>query len=679
MPFFCLVLLAAAAVTAQTNTIVNYDFNSSTSYAVQPSFTGVGITCSGTSTEAFQTYSGIATTAAAFLQNATAGNALAMANSSGTNTKYFIFQLGGIDLSTYQSYKIYCQAQRSSTGAALITVAYSTNGSSYTNFATTYNVGTSFSDISIDLSSVSALNAASNIYIKLMVSGASSTGTFRLDNFEVQATKIITGGGGSGNGWVQSGSNVTTVYNVGIGTTTPAYPLDVVGNSRMNGNLTLNNLTSGGTVSTGNLSVTSFAGTGNRSLFATPSGAIGVSSGPSSSGSPNSCIPGAPQWSIGGDNITSLSLANKSIGTCDINDFVLKSNNVDRMWIKSNGSIGVNIQNPYANLHIVPAVLDTNYSVMRVVAQNGQVTVNGKGGLELFTSTLNVGKPFSIKSEDDNSGIQSEVLSTGIEGQTKVYCYNTTVAKPAFSVQGIDLTADAQDRLGSTFKIYGNQNGDVSSSGDISLYYNPGRKFLIYAGVPTDGGVNNIGANGAVKFSVNGGITSMTDRVEMGNPNMFGNSSSNSALKINVDASIPKAISIYPKTGTTIAGTETFVVYRDGTVGIGTALTNNPYSYKLAVNGTIGCKAFKVEINSSTWSDFVFDKNYKLMSLNDLEQFILKNKHLPNIPSNAEVDANNGVDVVDVESKLLQKVEELTLYIIQQQKEIEALKKSINK
>ncbi|MES2133454.1 MAG: hypothetical protein V4506_13990 [Bacteroidota bacterium] len=666
--------ICKAGLFAQTNSIINFDFNASSSYPVTPIFTETGITCSGTSTEAFQTYSGVATTAGAFLQNTTAGNAQAMANSSGTNTRNFVFQLGGSDLNTYQSYKLYFQAQRSSTGASVITVAYSTNGTSYTNLATTYNVTTSFSDIAVDLSAISAINASSSVYIKLMASGASSTGTLRIDNFEVQATKIISGGGtGTGNGWTLNGANVTTPYNVGIGTTNPAFPLDIVGNTNIAGNLT-----SSGSVAAANLSLSSLTGTGNRSLFVNSTGVVFAGTA-STASSPNSCIPGAPQWSIGGDNISSLGLSDKSLGTCDNNDFVLKANNTQRVWIKPNGSIGINTANPYANLHVFPAVLDTNYSVMRVVAQNGQVTVNGKGGLELFTSTLNVGKTFSIKSEDDNSGIQSEIFSTAIEGQTKLYCYNTTIAKPAFSVQGIDLTADAQDRLGTTFKIYGNQNGDVSSSRDMSLYYkgSSGGKFLIYDGVPSDGGLNGIGVNATAKFGINGMLTSMTDHVEIGNPSVFGNQASNSTLKIN-NAS-PKAISVFPKTGTTIASAEVFVVFADGTVGIGTPLTNNPYNYKLAVNGTIGCKAFKVEINSTAWSDFVFDKEYKLMPLKELETYINKNKHLPNIPSNAEVDANNGVDVVDVESKLLQKVEELTLYIIQQQKEIDELKKAITK
>lgn len=126
-------------------------------------------------------------------------------------------------------------------------------------------------------------------------------------------------------------------------------------------------------------------------------------------------------------------------------------------------------------------------------------------------------------------------------------------------------------------------------------------------------------------------------------------------------------------TNTTFAMT----VKANGSVGIGTLLSNNPNNYKLAVNGTIGCRELKVEISSTTWSDFVFQKNYKLMPLKDVEAFIIANQHLPNVPSNADVDSNGGINVAQMESKLLEKVEELTLYIIEQNKKIEALEKEV--
>jgi len=80
---------------AQTTTIVNYDFNSGSSYAGLTATLATNITSTATGTETFTTYSGTASGGSAFVANGTAGNAIAMANSSGTNTRYWTFQLGG--------------------------------------------------------------------------------------------------------------------------------------------------------------------------------------------------------------------------------------------------------------------------------------------------------------------------------------------------------------------------------------------------------------------------------------------------------------------------------------------------------------------------------------------------------------------------------------------------------
>ena len=81
-------------------------------------------------------------------------------------------------------------------------------------------------------------------------------------------------------------------------------------------------------------------------------------------------------------------------------------------------------------------------------------------------------------------------------------------------------------------------------------------------------------------------------------------------------------------------------------------------------------------MTTETWSDFVFDEHYKLPLLYIVEQSIHRNKHLPGIPSHSDVKAN-GIDLGEMNAKLLQKIEELTLYAIKQQKQIDALKKLV--
>ncbi|MBC34554.1 MAG: hypothetical protein CL663_00715 [Bacteroidetes bacterium] len=112
--------------------------------------------------------------------------------------------------------------------------------------------------------------------------------------------------------------------------------------------------------------------------------------------------------------------------------------------------------------------------------------------------------------------------------------------------------------------------------------------------------------------------------------------------------------------------------YFNGDIGIGTTDT---FGYKLAVNGTIGAKEIVVE-TTSAWPDYVFASDYELRSLDEVENYIEENQHLPDVPSAAEVE-ESGISLGEMNATLLQKVEELTLYIIQQQKELDALKKEV--
>ncbi|SCY50241.1 hypothetical protein SAMN02927916_2324 [Flavobacterium anhuiense] len=107
---------------------------------------------------------------------------------------------------------------------------------------------------------------------------------------------------------------------------------------------------------------------------------------------------------------------------------------------------------------------------------------------------------------------------------------------------------------------------------------------------------------------------------------------------------------------------------KGGNVGIGTL---NPDS-KLAVNGTIHSKEVKVDMTG--WSDFVFKKEYNLPTLEEVEKHIAEKGHLENIPSEKEV-LENGINLGEMNAKLLQKIEELTLYMIQMKKENESVKK----
>jgi hypothetical protein len=109
-----------------------------------------------------------------------------------------------------------------------------------------------------------------------------------------------------------------------------------------------------------------------------------------------------------------------------------------------------------------------------------------------------------------------------------------------------------------------------------------------------------------------------------------------------------------------------------GNVSIG---TSDPKGYKLAVNGNIRVREIKVENNN--WPDYVFTKDYQLPTLQEIETHIKEKGNLPGIPSAAEVKAD-GIDLGEMNAKLLQKIEELTLYLIEMKKENNNLTKRVS-
>ncbi|MFI5161974.1 MAG: hypothetical protein ACHQHN_11890 [Sphingobacteriales bacterium] len=111
----------------------------------------------------------------------------------------------------------------------------------------------------------------------------------------------------------------------------------------------------------------------------------------------------------------------------------------------------------------------------------------------------------------------------------------------------------------------------------------------------------------------------------------------------------------------------------NGNVGIGTSSTNG---YQLAVKGNVHAKQVNVDLNG--WSDYVFDKDYSLPKLSDIKAYIGKNHHLPDIPSEQEV-VKNGVDLGEMNKLLMKKVEELTLYLIEDHKKSREQEQKLNK
>lgn len=119
----------------------------------------------------------------------------------------------------------------------------------------------------------------------------------------------------------------------------------------------------------------------------------------------------------------------------------------------------------------------------------------------------------------------------------------------------------------------------------------------------------------------------------------------------------------------------TMVLKADGKVAIGT--TETPNDSKLYVKGSILSENVKVA-TFQNWPDYVFEKGYQLKSLSEVEKFIAENKHLPEVPSAKEVE-ENGISLPEMDAALLKKMEELTLYMIQQNKQMKTQQELMQK
>ncbi len=121
-----------------------------------------------------------------------------------------------------------------------------------------------------------------------------------------------------------------------------------------------------------------------------------------------------------------------------------------------------------------------------------------------------------------------------------------------------------------------------------------------------------------------------------------------------------------------VGGSDRLFVDGEGSVSIGT--TGTAAGYMLNVGGKVICEELKVQLEGN-WPDYVFEKKYELMPLDRLETFIKINKHLPKIPKATEVN-RDGIEIGEMQRLLTEKIEELTLYILDLRKEIELLKKA---
>jgi hypothetical protein len=112
----------------------------------------------------------------------------------------------------------------------------------------------------------------------------------------------------------------------------------------------------------------------------------------------------------------------------------------------------------------------------------------------------------------------------------------------------------------------------------------------------------------------------------------------------------------------------------NGTFIVKSQTTGNN-EFEVTESGTVHCRA--VDVDMGTIPDYVFSPDYQLLSLEELDAFIRKNHHLPGIPSEQEYRERGSVDVGELQLKSLEKIEELTLYVIELEKKMKAMEKEL--
>ncbi|HMP92361.1 MAG TPA: hypothetical protein PKD90_05785, partial [Phnomibacter sp.] len=133
---------------------------------------------------------------------------------------------------------------------------------------------------------------------------------------------------------------------------------------------------------------------------------------------------------------------------------------------------------------------------------------------------------------------------------------------------------------------------------------------------------------------------------------------------------------------TTSPNSRMHIVASTGALGvtIGNRNLTPATGYMLSVGGKIICEELKVQLtNNNAWPDYVFEEKYNLPSIDAYEQQVRTQKHLPGIPSAADVQAQNGIELGEMQRKMLEKLEEMSLFIFELNKKNKQLEAEIEK
>ena len=331
------------------------------------------------------------------------------------------------------------------------------------------------------------------------------------------------------------------------------------------------------------------------------------------------------RWNTDGN----LGDTTKFLGTTDSEPVLFRTDNQERMRITANGRVGINVKKPQARLDV-------------------------KGNVQFRNDLLLPGLPFALPTDG--------VLFIDSAGQVKKGDGNT-LSNLLYGDKGCSAAfVQAPTWANGPGKIYVNcPEVNVGINTDQPLYRLDvrGNSYLLGAmGVGVEPSVSDIQLN--VKTQANRGVGLCIDH-DVYDEFSYG-------YKILVHDETTKGFAIYSN----VYGKEVFTVSANGQMIIS---NNQQKILQLEPDGLLRSRHIKVDLDN--WADYVFEEDYSLLSLEEVEEYICAEGHLPNVPSSEEM-IENGLDVEETNRMLMEKVEELTLYLIEQNKELKALKTEIS-
>ncbi|NHA06366.1 hypothetical protein G7092_21330 [Mucilaginibacter sp. HC2] len=409
--------------------------------------------------------------------------------------------------------------------------------------------------------------------------------------------------------------------NVGIGTTTPANPLDVKVNTNTTAGINLTNSSVGSAARTR----LTFFNDANYALINLNSTTYSTD--------PNSLLIHAPL--TGGGSLI--------FGTAA----------TERMRITANGNIGIGTNAPQSLLHVSGTGTFVNQTSQ--FDPRSLIIQSNNGGRGLVTGAQ---LEFVLPANTDGTNPWGQARIIAVAGNS-----NTGDATGKM-VLG---TRRMMNKVGSGSTWYYGDDIIIDGGGNVGIgTTTPSASLTVVNSTPLiqlfdkESNPADGSSEGKIAFGSAGGA----EWASIEASRLTGSADDVTALKFKTSWA----------TGAGGDGTniERMRISFNGNVGIGTISPQN----KLDVNGTIHSKAVNIDLNG--WNDYVFKKDYQLRSLSEVKAYIDQNQHLPEIPSEREM-IKNGLDVGEMNKLQMKKIEELTLYLIEKDTEINEQKATNNK